>query len=112
MSEQEEGYDTWEQVKANVNQTVEYTRTVGKHKYKLEFKEINGDVFEDLAIKTKARCKDDDTKFNKEISYELRKLTLISVAGEKYSPKMDREMPVWLKKDLDDFYVSYIQGEA
>ena len=110
MSEKENPeLETWGEATKNVNKERSIIRKCGTHNYEIVIHEINGDVYEDLAIDARLSTQD-QKQFLKKVAYMLREKSLKTVMGKKYEMKMDREMPVWLRKDLDDFYIEYIGG--
>lgn len=99
----------WDDVKVEDSNPITIEREVGKFKYDLTYKDINGDTYERLVFEAK-KSKD----FEQEITKKLRTQIIVSIAGEPYNKDsvavMNRKMPVWMKEDLERFLISYIQG--
>jgi hypothetical protein len=107
--------ETWDKLKEGVNQVRKITRTVGNHEYVIEYREINGDQFEDIMLRASRDATDkfgkkDEDKGNKLLAQYLRVAMLVSVGEKPYEITMDREMSIWLRKDIDDFTLEYVRG--
>jgi len=111
IEEVKKEFETWDSIKKEVNSTKEFIRTPGNHRYKLKANIINGDQYEDVTLSALDAAGGRNMKFNKKISSDLKKLILVEVAGQDYKPIMDREMPPWMKEDLEQFIKEFISGE-
>lgn len=113
MTEKEVVVLKWDDVKVTDFKPKPITREVGKKSYILEYKDINGDTYEDIVLKSRMEA-DTDRKAQKNLSMNLRQSVVHSIAGKEYNDKtwatMDREMPPWIKEDIEQFLKQYIQG--
>ncbi len=105
-----DNFELFDDLSKEVNKEKEYVREVGSHKYQMTVLQLNGEQFEDLTISCLEQAGGYGSKFNKLIIYELKKLSLKSLAGKPYEAGMDREMQPWMSKDVNDFYTEYITG--
>jgi hypothetical protein len=100
----------WDEVKIEDSNPITIERVVGKRTYDLTYRDINGDTYERVVYEARAKGEG----FEKDLTRKLREHLIVSIAGAPYDKpnraKMDREMPVWMKEDIEKFLASYILG--
>lgn len=103
----------WDDIKVTDFNPKSITRNAGKRTYVLEYRDINGDTYEDIVLKSRMEAKT-DKQAQKNLSTNLRQTLITKIAGKEYNDKthdlMDREMPAWMKEDIEQFVKAYIQG--
>lgn len=105
--------ETWDKCVVSSDE-IEVVRTPGSHRYRLKYRDINGERYEQIIFKARKE-ETEKVSYNELISRFLRHEIILAIAGKEYKDttrdKMDREMSPWMREDIERFVAEYIQGE-